>query len=105
MAKTIERMETIFYGGGEHFIITVGKKVYFQSYRTLIAIVNDGDVTLNRYYWDCSKTTAAYRNKFLGLTTKETEKRIASKEIRLRELDSSILQKLNPDYFWSISKR
>ena len=100
MAKKIEQMETIHHGGKDHYIITVGKKVYFQSYRTLIAIVNNGRITLNRHYWDFSKTTAAYRNRFLGMTTKEVENGIANHVIKLRVLDSSVLRDLNPDYFW-----
>lgn len=91
MKKTIEVMERIYLGGGKHFIITVGKKKYFESFGTLIAVVNDGKVTLNRHYWNYSKTTAAYRNRFLGESTKDTEKKIASGEYRLRSLDSRIL--------------
>lgn len=98
MKKNIEKMERIHLGGNDHYIITVGKKVYFQSYKTLIAIVNDGRITLNRHYWDFSKTTAAYRNRFLGLTTKQTKELIADGTIKLRALDSRILCDLNPDY-------
>ena len=99
MAKVeIEEMERIYMGGGAHFIIKVGKKQYFQSFHTLIAVVNDGRITLNRYWWNCTKTTAAYRNRFLGLTTKQTKELIADGTIKLRSLDSRILCKLNPNY-------
>lgn len=99
MKATIEQMETIHHGGNCHFIITVGKKVYFQSYGSLIAIVNDGKVTLNRNVWNYSKTTAAYRNRFLGLTNKECHQKVESGEYKLRVMNSKILHKLNPDYF------
>jgi len=99
MAKVIvEQMANIHHSGNQHYIIKVGKKTYFQSYHTLIAIVNDGRITLNRNYWNYSKTTAAYRNRFLGLTTKETEKMIANGDIKLRTLDSRILCDLNPNH-------
>lgn len=96
MKWTVEKMENIHHSGNRHFIITVGKKKYFQSFNTLIAIINDGKITLNRYYWDCSQTTAAYRNKFLCMSSKEIRQKIASGEIKLRSLDSRILCKLNP---------
>lgn len=95
MKKTIQQMENIHHGGNRHFIITVGKKVYFESYGKLIAVVNDGRITLNRHYWDYSQTTAAYRNRFLGMTTKEIERNIATGGIKLRTMDSSIINKLH----------
>lgn len=92
MKKTIKQMENIHHGGNRHFIITVGKKVYFESYNSLVAVVNNGKVTLDRYWWEyCTQTTAAYRNRFLGLSTKEIGAKIASGEFKLRTLDSRIL--------------
>lgn len=99
MKTTIEQMETIHHSGKHHFIITVGNKKYFQSYGSLIAVVNDGKVTLNRYLWNYSKTTVAYLNRFLGITNKENMEKRASGEYKLRAMDSSILRKLNPAYF------
>lgn len=101
MKKTIEQMENIYHAGNRHFIITVGKKVYFQSYGSLIAVVSDGKVTLNRNFWNYSKTTAAYRNRFLNVTNKECHKKVQSGEYKLRVMDSSVLRKLNPDYFYN----
>ena len=95
MKKSVKQMENIHHSGNRHFIITVGKKIYFESYGILIALVNDGRITLNRYYWNCSQTTAAYRNRFLGMTTKEIERSIADGTIKLRVMDSSILEKLH----------
>lgn len=99
MKKNIEKMEGLMYGYNCHFIITVGKKRYFQSFGSLIAVENEGKVTLNRERWNYSKTTAAYRNRFLGVSNKECNKKVASGEYRLRKMDSNILRKLNPDYF------
>ena len=95
MKTKIEQMENIHHGGKDHYIITVGNKKYFESYGKLIAIVSNGKVTLNAYYWDYSKTTAAYRNRFLGVSNKECHKRVASGEYRVRELDSRILVDLH----------
>ena len=99
MKKTIEQMENIHHGCKHHFTITVGNKKYFQSYGTLVAMVNNGKVTLNINYWDYSKTTAAYRNRFLGVKNNECHKKVESGEFKLRAMDSSILRKLNPAYF------
>lgn len=94
---TIERMENIHHGGNRHFIIRKGKTVYFQSYNTLVAIVRNGKVTIDEYQWQYgSQTTAAYRNRFLGESTKETAQKIACGEYRLKHLDSRILCDLNP---------
>ena len=48
------------------FVITDNGNVYFQSYTTLIAKVNNnGHVTLNESYWDYSRTTSKYLYQFL----------------------------------------
>lgn len=99
MKKTIEKMENIHHAGNRHFIITVGKKKYFQSYNTLVAVSNNGKVTLDRNSWNCSKTTAAYLNRFLGVTNKEKHQKVASGEYKVGFLDSRILCDLNPTRF------
>ena len=98
MKTIIEQMKNIHHAGNKHFIITRGKKTYFQSYNTLVAVVFNGKVTLNENYYDYSKTTAAYLNRFLGVTQKEKMKRIESGEYKLKALDSRILCELNPNY-------
>ena len=73
-------------------IITDTKKdsETFQSYDSIIAIKekkkerysyavpeeHKTNVTLDKYYWDYSRTTAKYRNIFLNETTEETKKKI-----------------------------
>lgn len=94
---TIEQMENIHHAGKRHFIIRKGKTTYLQSYNTLVVIVRNGKVTLDKSWWEyCTQTTAMYRNRFLGQSTKEIARKIASGEYRLRNLDSSILCDLNP---------
>jgi len=70
------------------FEIYTKKGVYFQSYNTLIAFQpNKGKLKLDKDYWDYSRTTSKYRNKFTGLDTKETKKAIQEKEITLTNLN------------------
>ena len=57
------------------FIIQTDNGIYFQSYRSIIARVNDGLIELDKRYWDYSKTTGKYRNIFLGENKKETQKK------------------------------
>ncbi len=48
------------------FIITDKDRTIFQSYNSIIAIKwNDGDIFLDKTYWDYSRTTGKYRNQFL----------------------------------------
>jgi len=69
------------------FYIHTDKGVFFQSYQTIIAFEDkQGKVTLDRN-WDYSKTTGKYRNIFLGESKKETEKKIASGEHKLADLN------------------
>jgi hypothetical protein len=71
------------------FIIRCKNKVIFQSYDSIIAIKNrtTGKITLDKYYWDYSKTTGKYRNIFLGENKKETENKIKNKVYKLKNLN------------------
>jgi len=62
---------------------------YFQSYSTIIAYVpwNRPIVKLDINKWDYSVTTAKYRNKFLGMTTKEIKEAIKTGIIELVDLN------------------
>ena len=48
-------------------IVDVDNATFFQSYNTLIAEVrdSDGQVTLDEYYWDYSRTTMRHLYNFL----------------------------------------
>ena len=71
------------------FLIHVEAGAYFQSYNTIIAFIdNNGKITLDEDKWDYSVTTSKYRNKFTGLTTQETKKKIESGEIQLVDLNA-----------------
>jgi len=61
---------------------------FFQSYQTIIVKHgHDGQIYLDRDSWDCSQTTGKYRNLFLGESKKETERKIASGEYVLCNLN------------------
>lgn len=69
------------------FLIEGDGKRIFQSYSSVIAIKENGKVTLDEKYWDYSVTTGKYRNQFLRETKKDTEKKIASGEYLLSNLN------------------
>ena len=62
------------------FIINDSEYTAFQSYQSIIVktTFENGKrvVYLDSYYYNYSKTTAKYRNQFLGCTSKEVEQRI-----------------------------
>ena len=60
---------------------------YFQSYRSIIAKRSQGKIYLDEYYWDYSRTTGKYRNKFLNETIAETRAKIKSGEYILTDLN------------------
>lgn len=68
---------------------------YLQSYKSIIirqcfGNYNTGikpSITLDKRFWDYSKTTGKYRNIFLGETKAETQKKINSGEYILADLN------------------
>lgn len=63
---------------------------YFQSYETLIAkkdYHDNGKVYLDSKAWDYSRTTAKYRNQWLGEDTKIIKAKIKSGEYTLVDLN------------------
>ena len=76
------------YPVANQFTIQTEEGVYFQSYWTLIAFrANDGSIVLDTDAWNYSRTTAKYRNAFLGENTAETRKKIDSGEYKLVNLN------------------
>lgn len=70
------------------FIIRTDKGTFFQSYNSVIVFNPfEGKLQLDKNNWDYSNTTGKYRNLFLGETKKETEKKIASGEYILTNLN------------------
>ena len=60
---------------------------YFQSYRSIIAKVHEGKVTLDGYYWNYSVTTSKYLARFLGETTKEIKAKLNNGTYKLENLN------------------
>jgi hypothetical protein len=71
------------------FEISTPKGTYFQSYDSIIAFKpNDNRrIQLDSYYWNYSKTTCKYRNKFLNERIAETRAKIERKEYLLTNLN------------------
>ena len=70
------------------FEIYTDEGKYFQSYRSIIAFKdNKGQVFLDDYYWDYSRTTGKYRNEFLGEYIADTRDKIESGEYKLADLN------------------
>lgn len=69
------------------FVIDTTEGVYFQSYRSIIALRKGGQLYLDKNKWDYSRTTGKYRNRFTGLDTAETKKRIKDGSILLVDLN------------------
>jgi len=71
------------------FIMRTPRAILFQSYRSIIAMkdTRTGKVTLDKYYWDYSRTTGKYRNLFLGEGIAETREKIKSGKYTLKNLN------------------
>ena len=70
------------------FLIYANNGVYFQSYRSIIALKQtDGTIVLSEKYWDYSSTTSKYRNIFLGETTEQTRYQIKIGNYKLQKLN------------------
>ena len=83
----VEQME----GANNQYRITTSNGYVFQSYNTIIAFYCwdgiSGTTYLDREMWDYSRTTGKYRNKFLGETKADTERKIKSGEYILTNLN------------------
>lgn len=75
------------FGAENQFLIRTDKQEIFQSYSSIIAIKENGKITLDEKTWDYSKTTGKYRNRFLGEDKKATEAKIKSGEYKLANLN------------------
>ena len=70
------------------FIIEIPKGTYFQSYDSIIVFKrNDGQVFLDKQYWNYSVTTGKYRKLFLKEDIAQTRYKILMKEYKLKNLN------------------
>ena len=71
------------------FIVTTPDAKYFQSYDSVIAMIdNGGKVYLDVNYWDYSTTTRKYRNIFLNENKKLTMNKIKNNTYSLVDLNN-----------------
>jgi len=70
------------------FEIYTDEGKYFQSYKSIIVFVNNkGQVFLDDYYWNYSRTTSKYRNIFLNDGTNSVKEKIKSGEYKFERLN------------------
>nr|BAR36771.1 hypothetical protein [uncultured Mediterranean phage uvMED] len=70
------------------FEIYTPKGRYFQSYKSMIAFVdNSGNIYLDEFYHNYSRTTSKYLTQFLDINTQERAKKIEQKQIHLINLN------------------
>jgi ABC-type Fe3+ transport system substrate-binding protein len=72
-------------------IIMDGNKRYFQSYNVIISMTDTSkdfcQTYLDEKYWNYSKTTSKYLNKYLGMTSKHVKNAIERGELILTNLN------------------
>ena len=72
-------------------IITDGNKRYFQSYNVIVSMTDTSEdfcqTYLDEKYWDYSKTTSTYLNKYLGMTSQHVKNAIKRGELILTNLN------------------
>ncbi len=70
------------------FKISTPKGLFFQSYSSIIALIdNKNNIILDEYYHDYSRTTSKYLTQFLDMNTQERRKAIKGGEIKLKNLN------------------
>lgn len=93
--KTIKKIKTYSMTSprtgnpvANQFEIYTPEGKYFQSYTSVIAFVDKfGQIMLDEYYHNYSRTTSKYLTQFLDMNTKERTKAIKNKEIILTNLN------------------
>jgi|TARA_R100001460_G_scaffold35948_3_gene69093 hypothetical protein len=93
--KTIKKIKTYSMTSprtgnpvANQFEIYTPEGKYFQSYRSIIAFVDKfGQIMLDEYYHNYSRTTSKYLTQFLDMNTKERTNAIKNKEITLTNLN------------------
>ena len=93
--KTIKKIKTYSMSSprtgnpvANQFEIYTPEGKYFQSYRSIIAFVDKfGQIMLDEYYHNYSRTTSKYLTQFLDMNTKERTNASKNKEIILTNLN------------------
>ena len=69
------------------FIIHNDKATFFQSYKSIIVKIENGQIMLDPVYWNYSRTTSKHRSTFLNESTKETQRKIKEGVYILQDLN------------------
>lgn len=93
--KTIKKIKTYSMTSprtgnpvANQFEIYTPEGKYFQSYRSIIAFVDKfGQIMIDEYYHNYSRTTSKYLTQFLDMNTKERTNAIKNKDIILTNLN------------------
>lgn len=70
------------------FIIEDGNKIYFQSYKTIIAMKQAGKITIDTNAENYSRTTSKYLYKFLGTDKKSLLQAVKDGRIARADLNA-----------------
>lgn len=61
---------------------------YFQSYSSIICKISpSGEITLDEYYWNYSKTTTKYLREFLGMNGGQIQTNIEAGIFKMSNLN------------------
>ena len=93
--KTIKKIKTYSMTSprtgnpvANQFEIYTPEGKYFQSYRSIIAFVDKfGQIMIDEYYHNYSRTTSKYLTQFLDMNTKKRTNAIKNKDIILTNLN------------------
>ncbi len=87
-AETACPKVTIVFANNQYVLTDPYGNEYFQSYNRIIVKSSlKGGIILDGRYWDYSKTTGKYRNKYLGETKQQTLAKIQSGAYQLMDLN------------------
>ena len=69
------------------FVIETNDEIYFQSYKSIIALVTNGKIYLDPVFYKYSKTTSKYLNRFLNMNSKEVQDGLKNGTIQFKNLN------------------
>lgn len=89
MSIKVENMRSATTGHkvATQLIIYTENETYFQSYDNIIVKIENGQTTLDKRFWNYSKTTSKYRDQFLGESKAETQRKIEQGIYKLENLN------------------
>ena len=68
-------------------VVETNDSKVFSSYETTISEIKDDVVTLDKVYWNYSRTTTKYLGRFLGMNSKAIKKNVENGVFKLANLN------------------